>query len=88
MVPILVRPVHPLTVAADTSLAAWALPRGAGAAVLLGSMPPQGGQMHAPPLPDGSVVMVTLEPVGGAQPGEPPGRTLFAGVVTGVRRGG
>ena len=83
---LVLRPDHPLTVAADSSLAVWALPLGASTPTLLGAMPPEGGRVRAPPLPDGSQVMVTLEPRAG--PGATPGPALFAGVVTSVRRGG
>ena len=79
------RPGHPLAVAPDSSLAVWALPLGTSTPLLLGAIPPGGGRMPAPKLPDGSQVMVTLEPRAG--PGPTPGPPLFAGVVTSVRTG-
>lgn len=81
------RPLHPLPVSREHSLALWAIPAGADGPVLLGEVGPDGGLLASPALSEGSRVMVTLEPAAGPAPGAPPGATLFAGVITEVGGG-
>jgi anti-sigma-K factor RskA len=61
-------------------LAFWAWPRSEKAPVLLGMLPPQGGQVRYPyAVQDATPVMVTAEPPAG--PITAPGPTLFLGLL-------
>ncbi len=76
-----VRLDRPLPVEGDHTLALWAIPAGSTAPVLIGAVEAKGGSLRAPALPDGSRVMVTLEPPGGPQRDGTPGTPLAAGIL-------
>lgn len=74
--------LHPVLVAAGKALELWALPPGARRAIPLGVIPP-GGRGVAPPRlpPDGTQLMISLEPPGGSPTGQPTGPVLYAGTL-------
>jgi anti-sigma-K factor RskA len=73
-------PLQKLPLPDGRRLGFWAWPRSEKAPVLLGMLPPDGGQVRYPyGLQDGTPVMVTSEPAGG--PPDTPGPTLFLGLL-------
>jgi anti-sigma-K factor RskA len=73
-------PLQKLALADGRRLGFWAWPRTEKAPVLLGMLPPDGGQVRYPfGVQDGTPVMVTSEPAEGA--GKTPGPTLFLGLL-------
>lgn len=77
---ITVVPLHAITVAPGEKLGFWAWPADQPKPVLLGMIPPAGGQLVFPfQAQDGTPVMVTREPATG--PGATPGPTLYLGLL-------
>lgn len=73
-------PLEKLPLPDGRRLGFWAWPRSEKAPVLLGMLPPDGGQVHYPfPVQDATPVMVTSEPGSGAVTA--PGATLFLGLM-------
>jgi anti-sigma-K factor RskA len=73
-------PLEKLPLPDGRRLGFWAWPRSEKAPVLLGMLPPDGGQVHYPfPVQDATPVMVTSEP--GSGPVSAPGPTLFLGLM-------
>jgi anti-sigma-K factor RskA len=73
-------PLEKLPLPDGRRLGFWAWPRSEKAPVLLGMLPPDGGQVRYPfPVQDATPVMVTSEP--GAGPVAAPGPTLFLGLM-------
>jgi anti-sigma-K factor RskA len=77
---ITVVPLSQVAGSAGHHLGFWAWPKGRPAPVLLGTLPPEGGQLAFPfAVEDGTPVMVTSEPDGAG--GAAPGPTLFIGLL-------
>jgi anti-sigma-K factor RskA len=73
-------PIHKLSLPDGRRLGFWAWPKTAKAPVLLGMLPPDGGQVRYPfAVQDATPVMVTAEPASG--PIRSPGPTLFLGLL-------
>jgi len=73
-------PLQKLPLPEGRRLGFWAWPRSEKAPVLLGMLPPDGGQVRFPfGVQDGTPVMVTSEPADG--PAKTPGPTLFLGLL-------
>lgn len=74
--------LHPVAVAANKDLELWALPPGASRPIPLGVMPAEGRGVAPPPLPpNGTQLMISLEPRGGSPTGAPSGPVLYAGTL-------
>ena len=77
-----VRPVGPVSVAADRNLELWALPQGAAKPIPLGVLPTAGRVVSPGDLTRAKTkLLISLEPTGGSPTGQPTGPVLYGGTL-------
>lgn len=82
---VFIRPVGPVSVAADRDLELWSLPPGAARPVAVGVLPAAGLRAAiAAASRSGTQLLVSLEPKGGSPTGQPTGPVLYGGKLTRV----
>ncbi len=77
----LVRATSAIPVATDRDLELWAMRAGATKPEPLGVIPPAGREVTAG-LPDGTTLLVSVEPKGGSPTGQPTGPVVYGGKLT------
>ena len=82
---VFIRPVGPVSVAANRDLELWSLPPGAARPVAVGVLPAAGLRAAiAAASRSGTQLLVSLEPKGGSPTGQPTGPVLYGGKLTQV----
>ena len=76
----LIRETSAIPVAADRDLELWAMKAGATKPESLGVIPPAGRQVAG--VPEGTTLLVSMEPKGGSPTGQPTGPVVYAGKLT------